>query len=542
MLIDKKNPSAHQSRRGVERFILEHQAFTRSFETKDQGLFGGKGKDLAARALTVGGFISQASLDDETLALNEYIGTLCDELVEKKFIPEYARDELAFLLMEMTQTDPTKRPTMNQVAERFDGVFSGFASDTDTASSASSGTTSAAASTTASTVSGFASSYASRLGSTQSARKPVLVRGAEMTPLGHGKVNVVYNVTYEEHDLISGQMQKVTRVFKPDQPVDATMKEKLWGSAKGSGIPVGKDANLPARAVASSLVDRKLFGDQAVSVNTRFAMVNGQRGILMDKAEGASPKVIDQKERQLTTTMKEFQEMIGGEEVTSEVLNFFARMVEADRVEVRLLPDGTPSLVAVNKEYENFSPGNLTTAEGLLKLQVLDIICGQVDRHPGNYFIDDKGKVSAIDQDCSFGVNAMPKGVDVRNQPSLGGIVPNMGSLMLRMPGVITGSVQERILALWDDAEGLKASLQGLITGPEIKKTLERLEMLVNHISNPDTCMIVRDDALIGIAKDMEGFPEAQRYINSDNSYWGREVYKFRSGETNLNYLRSNAL
>ncbi len=536
---EKKNPPAYtdtqtgkDSRRGVEKYILDNPAFTRSYETKGQTLFGGRAKDLAARAKTVTGAISQKDLNAESVALNDYITTLCNELLENKFLDKEKADELGLLLIDMTSTAPQQRPTMQEASNQFKAIFKKSASDSDTESSSISSRSNSAS---------YSSSYESELYNTHSITKPLLIKSSKVSALGEGKVNVVYDVTYEERDLLSGQKKEVTRVFKPNPPAESTLIEKLWGTAKGSGIPVGKEANLSGRAVASSVVDRLLFRDMPISVNTRFAIVNGQRGIVMDKAIGKSPEVTGQSERDLGNISQEFKEMIGEDEpLTPEILNFYARMTEADRVEVRQLPDGTETLVAVNKTYKNFSPDNVTTAEGLLKLQILDIICGQVDRHPGNYFIDGDGNVTGIDQDCAFGINAMPRGVDVRNQPSLGGIVPNMGSLMLRFPTVITKSIAEDVLTLWEDRETLKASLASLITDAEISATLDRLERLVDHIKNREVCLQIEDGQLINLAKDSETRPEAERFINSDNSYWGREVYKFRSGETNLNYLRSS--
>lgn len=523
-----KNPPSHESRRGVEKFILDAPAFERSFETKEQGLLfggGGKGKDFAARVKTVGGLIPSEALQNESIVLRQYIRVMCDELVKYKVIPDYSRDLLELLLIEMTDIDPKKRPTMDQVAVRFDEIFFDQGSDIESSDSNS-----------------LSSSSGSR-DSVQSNVRPIVVRDPLMTPLGKGKINTVYEVTYKQHNAVTGEMETVTGVFKPEESGATSIKEKLWGSAAGSGIPTGKDANLAGRSVATSVVDKMLYRDATISVNTRFAIVDGQRGIIMDKAGGASPKVIGLTERKLNTTMEEFYELVVGDEAIPELLNCFARMSEADRVEVRQEPDGTKYLVAVNKMFENFDRKSPELAHDLLKLQVLDIICGQVDRHQGNYHIDPTtGRVTAFDNDCSFGVRAMPKGVDVRKQPTLGGIVPNMGSLMLRMPGVVTKSVAENILTLWGNAEDLKASLNELISPAEIAKTLERLEMLVDHINNRKACILVEDGALIRLTKDEQHLPDSRRLMNSDNSYWAREVYKFRSDASNLNYLRENAL
>jgi len=516
----KKSPAAHDSRQGVERYILEEPAFMRSFETKETG-WGGKLKDGAARAATIGGLIGKKTLKTEEAALNRYIAKLCEALVKNSSLTKSQAADLELLLRDMTQIDQTQRPTMDQVAERFGTVLQQLFSATDSDTSESV----------------FTETSSSVLESLESmATDSVVLRGVKMTPLGKGKVNVVNTVTYQEQGV------EKTAAFKPNQPEETSIIERFWGTAMGSGIPPGKEARLPERAVASSIVDRLLFPDNPVSVNTRFAVVNGQEGILMEMAKGASPKVIDQHERLVTPEewekVGQVLAMLGVKDTLSpENLSFCARLLGVDRVEVKIVED-VKTLVAITKKYENFTPENETTAQGLLKLQVLDWICGQVDRHQGNYFVDKEGNVTGIDQDCSFGVNAVPKG-DVRRQPTLGVIVPNMGSLMLRMPAVVTESVARDIMQLWENRDAILASLAQLITRDELKATMARLGMLVNHIQDQEACMVVRDGVLCSIAKDETVLPEAERLINSDNSYWAREVNKFRKGETNLNNLRA---
>ena len=56
-------------------------------------------------------------------------------------------------------------------------------------------------------------------------------------------------------------------------------------------------------------------------------------------------------------------------------------------------------------------PNSLTASlqKGLLDLQVIDLICGQVDRHQHNYFVRIEGgeaKITGIDNDTCFGTRA----------------------------------------------------------------------------------------------------------------------------------------
>lgn len=346
------------------------------------------------------------------------------------------------------------------------------------------------------------------------------IANPNLIPLGEGKVNTVYSVTY------NGQTEQ--EVFKPDLSGKTAFTQKLWGSAAGAGIPSGIDAHFQSRAVASSEVDQLLFGDKPISVKTRFATLRGKRGILMEHAVGASPKVTEKTVVISPAQLKSLQGIgINTAKPTAEDLKEIAHNLKLSKVEVT-----NGKLTGTSRTFTNFSPDNSTTAEGLLKLQVLDWICGQVDRHPGNYFVDqNNGTVKGIDQDCAFGVNAVPVGVDVREQKKLKGIVPNMGSLMLRMPPVVTKDVLANINALSNNKEGLKTSLKRRLTDAEVDATIRRLDMLHAHV-NSKACIVVetKDDLLSENAK---------KALNPDNSYWAREVYKYNSDEKNLNYLRN---
>lgn len=89
------------------------------------------------------------------------------------------------------------------------------------------------------------------------------------------------------------------------------------------------------------------------------------------------------------------------------------RVIEVDAKDIENHPTSF-TLTGTTLNLKELTPRNPTTAEGLLKLQIKDFITGECDRHPENYFIDDLGKVKGIDEDCCFGVNAAPEGVDVR--------------------------------------------------------------------------------------------------------------------------------
>lgn len=344
---------------------------------------------------------------------------------------------------------------------------------------------------------------------------PEIIKPSDKKVLGGGAVNTVYEVTYT-----TAESKSKTEVFKPDPSALSTLirfKEKLFGTAVASGIPAGDESHLPSRAVASSAVDRLLFPGNPISVHTRFATVDGQRGILMESAAGKSPRVTKEETQTLKISdlPKAIQARLGDSKFVATMLKVSSVKIEGD------------SIIAT-KTVLNVDLTKPKTAEGLVMLQCLDVITGQVDRHPGNYHIDPEGNVKGIDQDCSFGIHAIPDNVDVRSQPALKGFIPNNSSLMLRMPPVITEYIQTSINALHQNKDALRASLKGSITEAEVEATIVRLDKLHAHIK---TCVV---------AKTPEGLvsPLNQKLMTPDNSYLAREQMLLRQDQKGWNDLR----
>ncbi|MCE5294338.1 MAG: hypothetical protein LLF94_06960 [Chlamydiales bacterium] len=347
-------------------------------------------------------------------------------------------------------------------------------------------------------------------------------------PVGKGAVNTVIAVPFT-HEGVSG-----VGVFKAD-PSTITkgklVKEKLFGTAEASGIPVGKNAHFTSRAVASSVVDELLFPGDPSSVRTQFATVNGQRGILMETAEGKSPVLTGYN----TVVIPEdayLHLLDDPKKPTDRELNLVSSQLKFRDVKPETDPiTGAVRLVGKQAVFANFKPDNAKTMEGLLKLQIKDWITGQVDRHPGNYFISDSGKVTGIDEDCSFGVNAVPEnGDDVRSQKTLMGIIPNNSSLMLRMPPAMTETIKNQVLNLCANKEKLAESLKPYLTDQEIKATITRLNTLEQHIKS--LCIIVAEPS--DLFSD-----EVQQFTDSNNSYWARERMVFDPDISGWNYLRA---
>lgn len=113
----------------------------------------------------------------------------------------------------------------------------------------------------------------------------------------------------------------------------------------------------------------------------------------------------------------------------------------------------------------------------LTKLQWLDGLTAQVDRHPGNYFIethaDGGGKrVVGIDNDMSFGKKITdPNHISKNHKSHFNG---------LKLPPIIDTEMAKAFREL--TPEKLQASLSGLLDDDEIKSAKQRLEGIKEHI------------------------------------------------------------
>jgi hypothetical protein len=109
------------------------------------------------------------------------------------------------------------------------------------------------------------------------------------------------------------------------------------------------------------------------------------------------------------------------------------------------------------------------------KLQLMDVICGQLDRHQGNFRVqtDDSGKasgVTGIDLDMSFGS-------DMRTTDDMKGNAPNYAGL----PELIDAEFGERILQV--TANDIRAVLAGLLSPAEISATLDRFRHVQESVA-----------------------------------------------------------
>jgi hypothetical protein len=285
-----------------------------------------------------------------------------------------------------------------------------------------------------------------------------------------GAVNTLDKVHYEgERDF---------SYFKEDRPDDFSTAAVITGSNIGRvgakrGGPKNswsrERVNFGGRSVASSRLDEKLSGDsgERLVAHTEFAThtrngLHGQSKTLMGtsqkKAEGKTGAQVS-----LSGQLHQGESQRGGVDLTDPTLQ---RM--------------------------------------LSNLQVLDAICGQLDRHTGNFLIDSdvEGRVKSvtgIDLDVSFTNDHK----DIYAEQTVGHFKG--------LPVAIDKDFAKRVLSL--TADDLTEILSPLLAGPEVEGARQRLRQV--------------QDAL-----------RERQENNTLVEEWGKETAKSMLGDTD-NYLAS---
>ena len=228
--------------------------------------------------------------------------------------------------------------------------------------------------------------------------------------LGSGQMNTVWETSFD--DGLKG-------VFKQDEPIAADELDPsgLFFEGRSSGIDA-RDTNLGSRNIAMYKLDQ-LLGTGVIPRTERA--VHGDRvGTVMEKVEGRQLHVSD-KAKDLKTSL-------------------------------------------------NIDYSNEVVQRGMSNLQLLDMICGQTDRHGANVMVtkDEQGNivgVRGIDNDLSFGVDN--DGEQFISQ--------DMG-----LPSYIDWQVAQNILQI--TPSDIRETLTGLLTVAEINKTIERFETAKAYI------------------------------------------------------------
>jgi hypothetical protein len=150
----------------------------------------------------------------------------------------------------------------------------------------------------------------------------------------------------------------------------------------------------------------------------------------------------------------------------------------------------------------------------ITKLQLLDHLTAQGDRHANNYFVDigpDGAKVTGIDNDQCFGDRIHKPGSiqQVPEDAQWGKYFRGTG-----LPPVVDTDMERSINALTE--RDIRLMLGDKLTEPEIKAALDRHEGLKGHIAELRAEGSVIDPSEWGNA-------DVHFRLNAENSYVGRE-------------------
>lgn len=171
-------------------------------------------------------------------------------------------------------------------------------------------------------------------------------------------------------------------------------------------------------------------------------------------------------------------------EVYDEATNQIIRgnlMEKADGIEAKkFLPEF--------KKNHSVGTSMFATAKAqkdLVNLQVLDVLCGQMDRHDGNFMIQVEGGdtitgIKGIDNDASFGNNVDVVLMDRNGKERHDRRVYDIENGKMALP-YMDKNLAERILVLEPDV--IRFALKGLISDREIESAIIRLNMMKKAIA-----------------------------------------------------------
>ena len=292
--------------------------------------------------------------------------------------------------------------------------------------------------------------------------------------LGGGQVSKVYEVNYDplsDTSLKHGVFKQESREYDIGESP----------AAEASGIPQ-TEANFGGRSVATYKVD-KLFG-LGMTPKTKFGTHKGMGGTVQDWAKGQSPQ-------KLTTSDSG--------------------------------PDKT--------HYREFDYSDPEIQRQLATLQLFDTITGQVDRHPGNYYIHQGPggtQVTSIDNDLAFGsekdVGQMEDQIwkDGRKLP----FDHSRG-----VPLFVDESIAEQILKT--SSKDLKDTISGMLSEAEVTKTLSRFAKVKSELRHKkaNTARIKRLQTKLDVMTKYEGkfthsHPDVEDALGTQIDHYRKELAK----------------
>ena len=291
--------------------------------------------------------------------------------------------------------------------------------------------------------------------------------------LGGGQVSKVYEVKYKPElnpSIKHGAFKQETRTYESGSQMGAS----------GSGIST-VEANFGGRSVASYKVDKLLGG--GMTPKTKFGTHQGMGGTVQDWAKGSAPQ----------TTVE-----MGG-------------------------------MGDVDTRYREFDYSDPELQRQLATLQLLDAITGQVDRHPGNYYIyqgPGGTQVTAIDNDLSFG-----KDKDVERLIDPGWKRPIPEDQSRGVPLFVDEGIAQQILDT--TPKQLKETIVGMLTEAEVAKTLVRFSKVKAELrkKKANTARIKTLQAKVDVMSKYAGkfgskHSDVEDGLNTQISFYKNEIAK----------------
>ncbi len=260
---------------------------------------------------------------------------------------------------------------------------------------------------------------------------------------GKGGINTVsfFEIGPDMEGVFKGDKDTLRR--SEEMPAEASEKEKdaadveyMFATIAAEIDPA--DAHMASRNVAMHRLDKLL--DAGVIARAEFALYNCGEGIIkgsyMDKAKGKS---------------------------ADQLLNPLLDDIEAGR-------------------EESFDVNDPAFQQALSRLQLIDTLAMQVDRHVGNFFIhrDEFGNVlsvTGIDNDMAFGMQT------------------DLDSKQKEYPGLsklVDKELAERILALKPDE--LRTLMEDLLSPAEVDALIDRLIKLQTHLRKETTKLLEKHE------------------------------------------------
>ena len=169
------------------------------------------------------------------------------------------------------------------------------------------------------------------------------------------------------------------------------------------------------------------------------------------------------------------------------------------------IAEGEPGINGLDRNH----PG---IRRELVKLQLLDVLVAQVDRHMDNYIIDkmsdSRAVVCGIDNDLCFGRLVVGSGkIAVAPVNSVG------------MPPVIDSKMRDAIMKL--DETRLREELSSLLAEEEVDATVFRLRDMQGHIRN------MHPESIIASRQWSDDSVSEALFADPGNNYLGRDLATF---------------